>query len=133
MKLFFLFTLLFLTSCAYQKQSFIYFSECEEQHIEFSNLLSCAFDNLKKDCNEKSSCQYENKRFVKTIKRLQLMVDSKEISENEAMFRYYKLIDFEESNFRNINRDSRDLPYSFDKFYIRGMPACYYSRNRFCY
>ena len=54
---------------------------------------------MRKDCEEISTCSSESSRFVNIMKRLQVMIDSNEITENEAMFRYLNLIDSEESRF----------------------------------
>lgn len=134
MKIFVTFLLLILSSCVSYKRTHNYFVECEKEHIEFSNLSSCAFEKIEKDCKENLSCKTDSNRFIKIIKRLQLMVDNREITENEAMFRYLNLVDFEESKFKaekNINL--RNHSYYFDNFYLRRLPACYYQGTGFCY
>ena len=45
------------------------------------------------------------------LKRLQIMVQNNEISDNEAMFRYYNLIDYEESKFEKRNIDFSNYHY----------------------
>ena len=62
------------------------------------------------------------------------MVNNEEISENEAMFRYLNLVDYEESKFKMSGNMHLPNFYNNSKnFYIRGIPSCYFSRNRFCY
>ena len=106
MKYFLIFSLFIITSCVSSKYSYSYFVDCEKKFSEFTNLSSCALKKIQKDCNDNINCRNENTRFVDAIKRLQIMVQNNEISDNEAMFRYYNLIDYEESKFeirRNMN------------------------------
>ena len=57
-----------------------------------------------------------------------------EISENEAMFRYFNIIDYEESKFKlSGNMHPSNFYKNSNNFYIRGIPSCYFSRNEFCY
>ena len=68
------------------------------------------------------------------MKRLQIMVDSNEISENEAMFRYFNLMDLEDLKFKAAkNMDPMNYRYNPYNFYVRGMSSCYFSRNGICY
>ena len=92
-----------ISSCTPMKYSHNYFLDCEDKHNDFKNLSSCAFEEIKKDCKDKSDCKLKSKRFVKVIERLQLMVSDKEISDNEAMFRYLNLIDIEISKNKSID------------------------------
>ena len=126
--------LLILTSCSSSKFPHIYFVDCEKKFTNFTNLSSCAIEEIKKDCEDISNCENENSRFVDIMKRLQIMVKDKEISENEAMFRYLNLIDSEESQF-NARKNLYSSPYQrySNDFYLRGIPACYFSRTGFCY
>ena len=126
--------LLTITFCVSSKYSYSYFVDCEKKFSEFTNLSSCALKKIQKDCNDIINCRNENTRFVDAIKRLQIMVQNNEISDNEAMFRYYNLIDSEESRF-NARKNLYFSPYQHysNDFYLRGVPACYFSRTSFCY
>ena len=134
MRVFLIFGFLALTSCASGKYAHNYFSDCEKKFSNFTNLSSCAIKELQKDCGEISNCSNENSRFVNIMKRLQIMVDNKEITENEAMFRYLNLIDTEESRF-NATKNMYMSHYQYypHDFYIRGIRSCYFSRSGFCY
>jgi len=89
---------------------------------------------INEDCLGNSVCKLEESRFVNIIKRLQVMVNNDEISENEAMFRYFNLIDYEESKFKlSGNMHPSNFYKNSNNFYIRGIPLCYFSRNEFCY
>ena len=134
MKIFLIITLLVLTSCASSKFPHNYFVDCEKKFTNFTNLSSCAINEIKKDCEDNSNCANENSRFVDIMKRLQIMVKDNEISENEAMFRYLNLIDSEESQF-NARKNLYLSPYQrySNDFYLRGIPGCYFSRSAFCY
>ena len=134
MKLFLIFCFLLFTSCASSKFSHSYFVNCEKKFTNFTNISSCAIKEMQKDCKEISNCPSENSRFVNIIKRLQIMVDSKEITENEAMFRYLNLIDIEESKFNATkNMYISHHQYYPNDFYIRGIHSCYFSRSGICY
>ena len=134
MKFFLFFFSLVLTSCASNKFSYSYFVDCEKKSTNFTNLSSCAIKEIERDCKELSSCSNQNSRFVNIMKRLKIMVDSNEITENEAMFRYLNLIDSEESQF-NARRNLYFSPYQrySNDLYLRGIPGCYFSRTGFCY
>ena len=130
------FLLLITYSCTVNKQSYTFFQECEKTNNQFSNLTNCAFDKLKIDCPEKENCHLNESRFIDMIKRLQLMVDKEEISENEAMFRYFNIIDSIESNkykVRNINQRYSDHTLGPYFFHHRGFSRCFYSNTGFCY
>ena len=134
MKYVLIFNLLIMASCSYNKHPHSYFSDCEKKFSEFTNLSSCALKQIEEDCDNVSNCQNEDVRFVDIIKRLQIMVDNNEISDNEAMFRYYNLIDFEESKFRKVrNTGFSNYHYYWNDFNVRGNPPCYFSRTSFCY
>ncbi len=134
MKYFLIFNLLVMTSCSYSKNPHSYFADCEKKFSEFNNLSSCALKEIEEDCYNDSKCRNENSRFVDIIKRLQIMVDNNEISDNEAMFRYYNLIDFEESKFKKVrNMGFSNYHYYWNDFNVRGNPPCYFSRTSFCY
>ena len=134
MKLFLIIISLILTSCASGKFPHTYFVDCEKKFNNFANLSSCAIKEIKKDCEDVSNCANENSRFVDIMKRLQIMVKDKEISDNEAMFRYLNLIDSEESQF-NARKNLYLSPYQrySNDFYLRRIPGCYFSRSGFCY
>ena len=135
MKYFFIFSLLIITSCTSIKYSHNHFADCEKKFSKFTDISTCALKEIQEDCNNNSlNCQNEKSRFVITMKRLQIMVDNNEISDNEAMFRYYNLIDFEESKFKTIrNMHFSDYQYYPNNYYFRGTPSCYFSGTSFCY
>ena len=127
-------SLFIITSCASSKYSYNYFVDCEKKFSEFTNLSSCALEQIQNDCNNNINCRNENTRFVDAIKRLQIMVQNNEISDNEAMFRYYNLIDYEESKFEiRKNMDFSNYHYYPRSYYIQGMTTCDFSRTGFCY
>jgi len=134
MRYFLILSLLIFTSCASGKSSYTHFVECEEIFSEFTNLSSCALEKIQKDCNNNKNCRNKNSRFVDAINRLKIMIENDEISENEAMFRYYNLIDYEESKF--MQRRNMDLPnyyYNPYHYYVQRISSCYISRTSFCY
>ena len=134
MKYFLIFSLFIITSCASSKYSYSYFVDCEKKFSEFSDLSSCALKEIQKECNNTTNCRNENTRFVDVMKRLQIMLENNEISDNEAMFRYYNLIDFEESKFTTMrNIDFSNYHYYSNNRYVRGISSCYFSRTGFCY
>ena len=50
------------------------------------------------------------------------MVKNNEISDNEAMFRYYNIIDLEESKFNTMrNMDFSSYHYYPNNYYVRGI------------
>ena len=134
MKYFLIFSLLFITSCAASKYSYSYFVDCEKKFSEFTDLSSCALKKIQNECSNNTNCRNENTRFVDAIKRLQIMVQNNEISDNEAMFRYYNLIDYEESKFEiRRNFDFSNYHYYPHRYYFQGMTFCNFSRTGFCY
>ena len=134
MKYFLIFSLFIITSCVSSKYSYSYFVDCEKKFSKFTNLSSCALNAIQKDCNDNTNCQNENTRFVDAIKRLQIMLQNNEISDNEAMFRYYNLIDYEESKFEiRRNFDFSNYHYHPHSYYFQGMTFCNFSRTGFCY
>ena len=62
------------------------------------------------------------------------MVQNNEISDNEAMFRYYNLIDYEESK-SEIRRNMDFLKYHYypHSYYLQRMTSCNFSRTGLCY
>ena len=134
MKFFLIFCILAITSCASSKLPHNYFVDCEKKSTNFTNLSSCAIKEIDRDCKELSNCSNNNSRFVNIMKRLKIMVDNNEITENEAMFRYLNIIDSEELRHNATKKMyfSHYRHYSND-FYMRGISSCYFSRSGFCY
>mgnify|MGYP001223514954 CR=1 FL=1 len=134
MRYFLILSILILNSCTLSKYPHSYFANCEEKFDDFTNLSSCGLKEIQEDCEDNFNCKNENSRFVDIIKRLKIMVDNKEISENEAMFRYLNLIELEESKFQNKNNKNFNYGYypSYNDFYVRGMLPFYF-RNGYFY
>ena len=135
MRYFLTFGLLIISSCSSSKYYYSHFVDCEKIFSQFTKLSSCALEKIKKDCNNNANCRSENARFVDAIKRLQIMVENNEITDNEAMFRYYNLSDFEESKFK-IRRNldfSNYYYYHPHSYYFQEMTFCDFSRTSFCY
>ena len=116
-----------ISSCTPIKYSHNYFLDCEDKHNDFKSLYSCAFEDIKKDCEDKPDCKLKSKRFVKVIERLQMMVSNNEISDNEAMFRYLNLIDLEMS--KNKEFKYGYYPKYYDDYYSRRMLPMYLRNN----
>ena len=133
MRHFLIFSILFLTSCTLSKYPHSYFANCEEKFDDFTNLSSCGLKEIQEDCEDNFNCKNENSRFVDIIKRLKIMVDNKEISENEAMFRYFNLMDFEESKLQSLKNMDFTNHYYPHNYFVNGIPSCYFSRTGFCY
>ena len=134
MKYFLIFSLFIITSCVSSKYPYTYFVDCEKKFSEFSDLSSCAFKEIQKECNNTTNCRNENTRFVDVMKRLQIMLENDEISDNEAMFRYYNLIDYEESKFiKRRNMNLSNYYYNPYHYYVQRISSCYFSRTSFCY
>lgn len=127
MRIFILPLVIIISSCAPIKYSHDYFLDCEEKHNEFTRLSSCALEDIRKDCENKPECKLKNKRFVKIIERLKLMVNNDEISDNEAMFRYLNLIDFEISKNKDFMRGH--YPRYIDDYYARRILSNYLRNN----
>ena len=126
--------LLILTSCASSKSTYSYFLDCEKNFSEFLDLSSCALKDIQKDCQDKLNCINLDNRFVDIIKRLKVMVDRKEISDNEAMFRYFNLMDFEESKFKTTkNNDFKNYNYYINDLLMREVYSCNFLRTGFCF
>ena len=134
MKLLILLLIPIVSSCTKIKGSHDYFLSCEEKFSDFKRLSSCALKEIAKDCNDRQDCNLQNERFVKIIKKLELMVNNNEISDNEAMFRYLNLIELEESKFQYTNNKNFNYGYypSYNDFYVRGMLPFYF-RNGYFY
>ena len=83
---------IFIVSCSTNKLSYEYFSECEELHNTFSTISKCGLNKVKKSCINENDCNLSKDRFVNIIEQLNLMVTKKQISEDEAFFRYLNII-----------------------------------------
>ena len=127
MPIFILLIVITISSCAPIKYSHDYFLDCEEKNNEFTSLSSCALENIRKDCENKPECKLKNKRFVKIIERLKLMVNNDEISDNEAMFRYLNLIDLEIS--KNKDFIHGHYPGYINDYYTRRILPNYLRHN----
>ena len=127
MQILMLLLVIMISSCAPIKYSHDYFLDCEDKHSDFKSLSSCAFEEIKKDCEDKPDCKLKSKRFVKVIERLRLMVNNEEISDNEAMFRYLNLIDIEIS--KNIDFKYSYYPEYYNDYYSRRMLPIYLRNN----
>ncbi len=127
MQIFILLLAITISSCTPIKYSHDYFLRCEDKYNDFTSLASCALGDIMKDCENKPDCKIKNKRFVKIIERLKLMVINKEISDNEAMFRYMNLIDIETSK----NKDFIRGYYSeyINNYYTRPILPMYLRNN----
>ena len=133
MKYFLIFSLFILNSCASFKNTHSYFSDCERKFNEFSKLSSCALKEIQNNCENNSNCPEENNRFVDIMKRLQIMVDNNEISNNEAMFRYFNLMDLEETKLKIRNMDFPSYDYYPNNYYFRGIFLAIFRVPVFCY
>ena len=83
---------IFVVSCSTNKLSYEYFSECEELHNTFSTISKCGLTKVNKSCINENDCNLSKDRFVNIIEQLNLMVTKKQISEDEAFFRYLNII-----------------------------------------
>ena len=100
------FVLAFLiVSCSTNKLSYEYFSECEELHNTFSTISKCGLNKVNESCINENDCNLSKDRFVNIIEQLNLMVTKKEISEDEAFFRYLNIINsFENDKQKMLNK-----------------------------
>ncbi len=89
---------IFTVSCSTNKLSYEYFSECEELHNTFSKISKCGLNKVNESCINANDCSLSKDRFVNIIEQLNLMVTKKEISEDEAFFRYLNIINNFENN-----------------------------------
>ena len=83
---------IFIVSCSTNKLSYEYFSECEELHNTFSTISKCGLNKVNESCINADDCHLTKDRFVNIIEQLNLMLTKKEISEDEAFFRYLNII-----------------------------------------
>lgn len=139
MKLFFSnFILAFiLYSCTTSPQVYENFVSCENQNTEFTKLYECGLEKIKASCQEQMDCKTYDDRFLKKIRQLNKMTQEKEISENEAMFRYLQIIDSLESRrqekFNHSYRGNHNIRYLGYPFsYSRSFYKCYDPYN-ICY
>ena len=89
---------IFVVSCSTNKLSYEYFSECEELHNTFSTISKCGLNKVNESCINANDCRLSKDRFVNIIEQLKLMITKKEISEDEAFFRYLNIINNFENN-----------------------------------
>ena len=96
---------IFVVSCSTNKLSYEYFSECEESHNSFSTISKCGLNKVNKSCINANDCHLSKDRFVNIIEQLNLMLTKKEISEDEAFFRYLNIINsFENDKQKMLNK-----------------------------
>ena len=96
---------IFVVSCSTNKHSYEYFSECEEIHNTFSTISKCGLNKVNESCINENDCNLSKDRFVNIIEQLNLMLTKKEISEDEAFFRYLNIINsFENDKQKMLNK-----------------------------
>ena len=96
---------IFIVSCSTNKLSYEYFSECEELHNTFSTISKCGLNKVDESCINENDCSLSKDRFVNIIEQLNLMVTKKQISEDEAFFRYLNIINsFENDKQKMLNK-----------------------------
>ena len=96
---------IFIVSCSTNKLSYEYFSECEELHNTFSTISKCGLNKVNESCINENDCNLSKDRFVNIIEQLNLMVTKKQISEDEAFFRYLNIINsFENDKQKMLNK-----------------------------
>ena len=81
-----------IVSCSTNKLSYEYFSDCEDLHNTFSAISICGLNKVNESCINANDCRLSKDRFVNIIEQLNLMITKKEISEDEAFFRYLNII-----------------------------------------
>ena len=104
---------IFMVSCSANKLSYEYFSECEELHNTFSTISKCGLNKVNESCINENDCNLSKDRFVNIIEQLNLMVTKKEISEDEAFFRYLNII----NSFENDKQKMSDKMNTFRNDY----------------
>ena len=102
-----------IVSCSTNKLSYEYFSECEESHNTFSTISKCGLNKVNESCINENDCNLSKDRFVNIIEQLNLMVTKKEISEDEAFFRYLNII----NSFENDKQKMSDKMNTFRNDY----------------
>ena len=96
---------IFIVSCSTNKLSYEYFSECEELHNTFSTISKCGLNKVNESCINENDCNLSKDRFINIIEQLNLMVTKKQISEDEAFFRYLNIINsFENDKQKMLNK-----------------------------
>ena len=94
-----------IVSCSTNKLSYEYFSDCEDLHNTFSAISKCGLNKVNESCINENDCNLSKDRFVNIIEQLNLMVTKKEISEDEAFFRYLNIINsFENDKQKILNK-----------------------------
>ena len=94
-----------IVSCSTNKLSYEYFSDCEDLHNTFSAISKCGLNKVNESCINENDCNLSKDRFVNIIEQLNLMVTKKQISEDEAFFRYLNIINsFENDKQKMLNK-----------------------------
>ena len=94
-----------IVSCSTNKLPYEYFSDCEDLHNTFSAISKCGLNKVNESCINTNDCHLSKDRFVNIIEQLNLMVTKKEISEDEAFFRYLNIINsFENDKQKMLNK-----------------------------
>ena len=94
---------IFIVSCSTNKLSYEYFSACEELHNTFSTISKCGLNKVNESCINENDCNLSKDRFVNIIEQLNLMVTKKQITEDEAFFRYLNIINSFENDKQKIS------------------------------
>ena len=102
-----------IVSCSTNKLSYEYFSDCEDLHNTFSAISKCGLNKVNESCINENDCNLSKDRFVNIIEQLNLMVTKKEISEDEAFFRYLNII----NSFENDKQKMSDKMNTFRNDY----------------
>ena len=104
---------IFIVSCSTNKLSYEYFSDCEDLHNTFSAISKCGLNKVNESCINENDCNLSKDRFVNIIEQLNLMVTKKQISEDEAFFRYLNII----NSFENDKQKMSDKMNTFRNDY----------------
>ena len=121
-KLLVLYLSIFVVSCSTNKLSHEFFSECEDSHDSFSKISSCGLTKVDKVCLNSNDCYLFNDRFVNIIEQLNLMVINKEISENEALFRYLNIINNFENDKQILQNKMNNFTHDYNYTRFRNYP-----------
>ena len=121
-KLLVLYLSIFVVSCSTNKLSHEFFSECEDSHDSFSKISACGLTKVDKVCLNSNDCYLFNDRFVNIIEQLNLMVINKEISENEALFRYLNIINSFENDKQILQNKMNNFPHDYNYTRFRNYP-----------
>ena len=76
MQILMLLLVIMISSCAPIKYSHDYFLDCEDKHSDFKSLSSCAFEEIKQDCEDKPDVLFNHPTLVNL--REQLLDDNAE-------------------------------------------------------